>query len=119
MIGVATLTPLSSTFFTSGEAPGFAGDATGEATGLLIGLAGATGAGVGVGLFGAGVFAVELQAPITATLAAKTVDNINDLLIVFLLMKWTNADQRRPPADIPYSRMDEIGSFTVPLGNHR
>ena len=86
VIGVATLTPLSSTFFTSGEAPGFTGDAIGDATGLAIGLAGATGAGVATGLFGGVVFvAVPLQAPKTATEAAKTVDNINDLLIVFLL----------------------------------
>ena len=88
-IGVAGLTGftslpavLSSVFFSS---TGLAGDATGDATGLLIGLAGVTGAGVGAGLFG--TVAVELQAPITATLAAKTVDNINVLLIVFLLLK--------------------------------
>ena len=57
------------------------GEATGDATGDASGLAVATGAGVTVGLFGTLVFGS--QAPNTATLAAKIVDNISDLLIVF------------------------------------
>jgi len=92
------VTFLSSVFFTSGEAPGLTGDATGEATGLLIGLAVETGAGVATGLFGTSVFGS--QAPNTATEAAKTDDNINVLLIDFLLSEM-DADQSRPPADIP------------------
>jgi hypothetical protein len=78
---------LTSSFLTSGDAPGFAGeprgDAAGEAAGDARGLAVETGAGVATGLFGASVFGS--QAPNTATLAAKTVDKIIDLLIVFLL----------------------------------
>ncbi|MEO6485032.1 MAG: hypothetical protein ABIO54_05955 [Pyrinomonadaceae bacterium] len=93
-LGVSTgfgslLTFLSSAFFTSGEVPGF----TGEATGKAVGLAVATGTGVATGLFGTSVFGS--QAPNTATLAARTVDNINDLLIVFLLL-ICDADENRP-----------------------
>ena len=68
----------------SGDEPGF-GEPVGEALGLVTGLA--DGATVGLatgGLFGA-VLVFGSQAPNTATLAAKTVDKINDLLIVFLL----------------------------------
>ena len=71
-----------SIFLTSGDAPGFTGEAVGDATGDETGLAAATGAGVVGGLFGVG--SAE-HAPRTATDAAKTVDNITDLLIVFLL----------------------------------
>lgn len=77
------LTFLSSVFFTSGVVPGFMGEPDGEATGETAGLAVATGAGVGAGLFGTSGFAS--QAPNTAVETAKTVANINDLLIVFLL----------------------------------
>lgn len=76
-----------SIFLTSGDAPGFAGGAVGEpvgdATGDATGLAVATGAGVVGGLFGIGSF---VHAPKTATDAVKIVDNIIDLLIVFLLV---------------------------------
>jgi len=67
-----------------GEEPGF-GEPVGEGVGLVDGLA--DGATVGLatgGLFGA-VFAGGSQALNMATLAARIVDNINDLLIVFLL----------------------------------
>ena len=70
------------------------GDVTGEAAGLPIGLAVWTGAGVATvfGLTGALLVAVPEQAPNTATLAAKTIANINDLLIIFslLLFKFTD-----------------------------
>lgn len=96
VLGVATgavftslLTALSSVFLTSGEAagftvgsPGLTGEATGEAAGDAIGLADDTGTGVATGLLGAS--GLVSQAPTTAA-AAKTVDNINDLLIDFLL----------------------------------
>ena len=67
----------------TGEAPGF-GDPVGEGVGLVEGPG--DGATVGLatgGLFGT-VFAGGWHAPNTATLAAKIVDNIKDLLIVFL-----------------------------------
>ena len=86
-----------SIFLTSGDAPGFAGeavgdgDATGDAT--ATGLAVATGAGVVGGLFGAGGV---VHAPKTATDAAKIVDNIIDLLIVFLLDKKVAPERRWP-----------------------
>jgi len=88
------LTVLSSAFFVSGEAPGFAGEADGDATGLEIGLAGATGAGVATtfGLVTEPLFAAPEQAPNTATLAAKTVDKTIDLLIVFLLNNRNTRD---------------------------
>jgi hypothetical protein len=69
-----------STFFTSGDAPGLTGDDVGEGLGEETGLATVTGVGVAAGLLGTSGFGS--QAPRTATLAAKTVDNINDLLIV-------------------------------------
>ena len=76
---------LPSSFLASGEAagfggesPGFAGDATGDAVGLAVAT------GVAGGLFGTSVcWGFGSQAPRTATLAAKIVDNIIDLLIVF------------------------------------
>ena len=80
---------MSSAFFTSGEVPGFTGEATGEAVGLAV----ATGTGVATGLFGTSVFGS--QAPNTVTLAARTVDNINDLLIVFLPL-ICDADENCP-----------------------
>ncbi len=78
---------LPSSFFASGEAagfggesPGFAGDATGDAVGLAV----ASGAGVAGGLVGTSVcWGFGSQAPRTAMVAAKIVDNIIDLLIVF------------------------------------
>jgi hypothetical protein len=77
----------SSAFFTTGVVPGLTGDVTGLAgfIGLagLTGLAGTTGAGVTAGFSGMFVL-VSVQAPSMATVAAKTVDSINDLLIVFL-----------------------------------
>ncbi len=75
----------------TGEAPGF-GEPVGEVTGL------ADGATVGLatgGLFG-GVLVFGSQAPSTATLVAKTVDNINDLLIVFLPSNRNTRTKRRP-----------------------
>ena len=63
--------------------PAFTGEPLGEALGLGATLAAAEGDGLAtVGLFG-GVSVFGSHALITATLAAKTVDNINDLLIVF------------------------------------
>ena len=80
---------LPSSFLTSdevvglaGESPGLAGEATGEAAGLAV----TAGTGVAAGFSGTLTFGS--QAPNTATLAAKTVDNINDLLIVFLLIGY-------------------------------
>ena len=77
--------------WTAGEAPGLTGEApglgepVGEALGDVTGLAAGATVGVAVGgLFG-GVLVFGSQAPSTATLAAKTVDKINDLLIVILL----------------------------------
>lgn len=77
----------SSVFFTSGEAPGLPGDSTflsvtvGEATGL------ATGDATGLGFATGGLFSVAFgsHAPNAATLTAKTVASINDLLIFFYL----------------------------------
>jgi hypothetical protein len=77
------LTFVPSGFFTSGEAPGFAGGAAGEALGDATGLAVAAGLGVATGGLFSGALVFGSQAPNTATLAAKTVANINDLLIVF------------------------------------
>ena len=89
---------MPSSFLTSGEAPGFAGEPTGDAAGDVAGdakgLAVETGAGVATGLFSGTV--VLLQAPNTATLAAKTVDKIIDLLIVFLLSVLTRGRISRP-----------------------
>ncbi len=97
----------------SGEAPGFAGDPTGEAAGEAAGeakgLAVETGAGVATGLF-SGVF-VLLHAPNTATLAAKTVDMIIDLLIVFLLSVLTRGRRIARNSDI-HSRND-IGRLSA------
>ena len=73
---------LLSIFLTSGDAAGLTVEPVGDGTGDETGLAAATGAGVVGGLFGVG--SAE-HAPRTATDAAKTVDNITDLLIVFLL----------------------------------
>lgn len=66
----------------------------GEATGLAV----ATGAGVGAGLFGTSGFGS--QAPNTAVETAKTVDKTKVLLIVILLNNLLNTDSRRPLADI-------------------
>ena len=72
--------PLS-VFFTSGEAPGLAGEPVGDVVGDGTGLDVAEGTGVaGVGL-GASTFGSH--APSTATEAAKTVDKIIDLLMIF------------------------------------
>ena len=65
--------------------PAFTGEPLGDALGLGATLDDAEGDGLAtVGLFGA-VLVFGSHAPRTATLAAKTVDNINDLLIVLLL----------------------------------
>ena len=78
---------LPSSFFASGEAAGFGGESpvfAGDADGDAVGLAVATGVGVAGGLFGTSVCCgFGSHAPRTATVAAKIVDNIIDLLIVF------------------------------------
>ena len=84
-VAVSFFTFVLSGFLTSGEAPGLAGDPVGDGTGDGSGLATVTGVGVAAGLFGTSGFGS--QAPRTATLAAKTVDKINDLLMINLL-KW-------------------------------
>ena len=89
---------LSSVFFTSGVVPGFTGETVGDATGEASGLAVVAGVGVAAGLFGTTGFGS--QAPNTAVETAKTVDNINDLLILFLLTALPNgwaADLGREP----------------------
>lgn len=80
----------------TGEEPGF-GEPVGEGVGLVDGLAdaGTVGLATTTGLFGA-VLVFGSQAPNTATLAAKTVDKINDLLIVFLLKSRKTRTKRRP-----------------------
>jgi hypothetical protein len=84
---------LSSVFLTSGEAAGLAGVApglTGDGDG--VGLAAGLAAGDGDGDAATGGLVIVLfagvpeQAPRTATLAAKTVDIMINLLIVFLLL---------------------------------
>ena len=94
MAVAAGLASFPSVFLTSGEAPGFAGvapgfkgETTGEAVGEANGLAVWTGTGVATpfGLVPVPLFAAPEQAPNIATLAAKTVDIINDLLIVVSL----------------------------------
>ena len=80
----------------TGDAPGF-GEPVGEALGEVAGLA--DGATVGLaagGLFG-GVLVFGSQAPNMATVAARIVDNINDLLIVFLLSNRNTRTKCRPP----------------------
>jgi hypothetical protein len=75
-----------SSFFTSGDAAGFAGVAFGSTEGLTagVGLAGATGVGVdGLVSVLLGVVVLPLQALKAAVLTARTDANINDLLIVF------------------------------------
>ena len=64
--------------------PGLPGVPAGEVLGLSNGLDDATGTGVVTGLTGSGV--LGSQAPNTATLAARRVEIINDLLIVFFLI---------------------------------
>lgn len=79
----------------TGEAPGF-GEPVGDALGLGATLADAEGDGLATaGLFGA-VLVFGSHAPRTATFAAKTVDNINDLLIVLLLIYRNTRTKRRP-----------------------
>ena len=79
--GLASFTGavLSSDFFTSGDVPGFAGDAFGSTVGLMTGLATglAVAVGAGVGLFSGlfGVDSVPVQAPNAADETAKTVAN--------------------------------------------
>ena len=75
------MTSLVSVFFTSGVVPGLPGVPAGEVLGLGNGLDDATGTGVVTGLTGSGV--LGSQAHNTATLAARRVEIINDLLIVF------------------------------------
>lgn len=64
--------------------PGFTGEPVGDAVGDGDGLAVTTGVGVATGGFGGSGFGSH--APSTATLAAKTVESIIDLLIVILLI---------------------------------
>jgi hypothetical protein len=75
------LTFLPSVFFTSGEAPGLAGVPEGDVDGLGDGITVAVGAGVETGFTGS--CGLLLQAPKAATLAARRVEIIMDLLIVF------------------------------------
>jgi hypothetical protein len=86
IVGLTSLTLLlSSTFFTSGDAPGFAGepvgDATGETEGDETGEATTTGVGVETGGF-TSLFACGPQAMPKTVLAASAELKINDLLIV-------------------------------------
>ena len=77
----AGFTPLSSVFFPPGVGVAFPGVPDGDGLGLGDGLDDATGTGVETGLTGSGV--LGSQAPNAATLAARRVEIINDLLIVF------------------------------------
>jgi hypothetical protein len=91
------LTSFASLLLTSGDVVGFAGDAAGEAIGDAIGLAVAATVAVGVGvagLFGV-VFTEGWHAPKTVMLAAKTVEIIIDLLMIFSLPSLTRGGQRR------------------------
>ena len=75
----------------TGDAPGL-GEPVGEGVGDVTGLAAGATVGVAVGVFtGSGLLSQALNA---ATLAARKVDIINDLLIVFLLDKLEYADKR-------------------------
>jgi len=78
---IVGFTPLSSVFFPPGVGVPFKGVPDGDGLGIGDGLEDATGIGVVTGLTGSGVFGS--QAPNTATLAARRVEIINDLLIVF------------------------------------
>ena len=75
------LTFLPSVFFTSGVVPGLPGVPVGDVDGLGEGITVDVGAGVETGLTGScGLFS---QAAKAATLAARRVEIIMDLLIVF------------------------------------
>jgi hypothetical protein len=100
------LTLLPSAFFTSGDEPGFAGEPVGEGTGLDVAD------GEGVAGTGFGTSALGSQAPNTATVAARTVDNIIDLLMIFLIFDSNTRTRAFRFADI-HSRMSTAGSFTV------
>ena len=101
------LTLASSTFFTSGEAPGLAGEPVGEVVGDGTGLDVADGTGVaGVGL---GVSPFGSHAPSTAIEAAKTVDKTTDLLMIFSLFILNSRTHAFRYADI-HSR-NENGRF--------
>lgn len=78
----------------TGEAPGL-GELVGEALGLVAGLADGATLGLGTGGFG-GSGLLGSQAVNAATVAARIVDNINDLLIVFLLSNRNTRTKRRP-----------------------
>ena len=101
---------LSSVFFASGVVPGLIGETVGDATGEASGLAVAAGVGVVAGLFGTTGFGS--QAPNTAVETAKTVDNINDLLIVFLLTD-IHANPKPVRWQTSAAGMKESGSFLV------
>jgi len=87
------LEPFASLFLTSGDVAGFAGDAAGEAVGDTVGLAVAAMVAVGVGVAGltGGVFTAGWHAPKTVMLAAKTVEIIIDLLMIFSLPSLSGA----------------------------
>jgi hypothetical protein len=104
-VGFTSL-PVPSVFLTSGDAVDFgveAGEAAGEPLGLATGEFKGDAAGGVVTVLGfvtTALFEVPEQAPNTATLAAKTVDKINDLLIVFSSLLLEHADvcpQNRHP----------------------
>lgn len=78
---IVGFTPLSSVFLPPGIDVDFKGVPDGNVLGLGDGLADATGTGVDTGLTDSGV--LGSQAPNTATPAARRVEIINDLLIVF------------------------------------
>jgi hypothetical protein len=86
------LTSLASSFFTSGEVPGLAGEPVGETAGLATGLAEAAGDGEAAG-FGVSVFGS--QAPTMAAEATRTDVNTNDLLIVLLLQRYSLLIKKR------------------------
>ena len=96
---------LSSCFFT--------GDPVGEATGEATGLAVVTGVGEATVGFGGSGFGS--QAPSMAALAANTVDNINDLLIVFLLFMETCGRSRSADTDI-HSRSEMTRLSAIGIG---
>ncbi len=84
---------------TAGE-PAFTGEPDGEALGLGATLAVAEGDGLAAGLFG-GVSVFGSHAPNMAALAAKNIDKMNDLLIVFLLSNRKHADETPSAAQTP------------------
>ena len=78
----------------TGEAPGL-GEPVGVALGLVAGVAEGATVGLATGGFGGSGFGGS-QAVNAAMLAAIIVDNINDLLIVFLLSNRNTRTKSRP-----------------------